>query len=173
MKRQAEPLGVLMCLPLALLGAAVGAFVGLFVLLLAFGLRSGDGQIGWWRSSSDAAWSCGWRHCWFSSRSAAQMIGGRSHDRNSSDWRFGGRHSKCNFSRTDNGRGVAPTSPPRTCFYFVVVTVRGRLVVVGVRWGFAFGCWDREGRLGSRALWAVLERDCCRSRQPVGRIHWR
>jgi membrane protein DedA with SNARE-associated domain len=46
MKRQAEPLGVLMCLPLALLGAAVGAFVGLFVLLLAFGLRSGDGQIG-------------------------------------------------------------------------------------------------------------------------------
>jgi hypothetical protein len=46
MKRQSEPLGVLMCLPLALLGAAVGAFVGLFVLLLAFGLRSGDGQIG-------------------------------------------------------------------------------------------------------------------------------
>ena len=29
---------------------------------------------------------------------------------------------------------------PRTCFYFVVVTVRGRLVVVWCPVRFAFGC---------------------------------
>jgi len=41
-----KPLGVFMCLPLALLGAIFGAFFGFLLLLLAFSFRRTDGQGG-------------------------------------------------------------------------------------------------------------------------------
>jgi len=46
MKRKDKPLGVLICLPLALLGSVLGGFFGFLISLFAAGLTGGGAQSG-------------------------------------------------------------------------------------------------------------------------------
>jgi hypothetical protein len=44
--RHDKPLGILMCLPLAVVGAVLGAFLGFVVVIFVGAIHSGDGNGG-------------------------------------------------------------------------------------------------------------------------------